>query len=764
MSFYSVRRPPSNAEPPRKIVPIEHTLMIDSSQREHPQTTPSNDIRIRLNPANVWNVQKIECASVELPNSQYNVPTSAHFLRISEGLHTHGGNVALQHMTVETNGGANVFTVWLPFYINTVLTATPVDGVTVDWTTAQPHGLDLNTLWDWGESIRLIGSPVLNNALAELMPFNGNFSIQSPTVFRLTNLPAALVAAIGPIGTAQTGSWGHVFAPPIPSPEMLADRLTRGFSIAGESRIHSRYDIATANYYIDAPSQLGAVLTEPPLTSGASTTTNFRPVYGCVNSGTGSVAFETDPYTTVPLDAGAVTKAATFRCQSATPSGLVGKQAHHQAFVARTTPAHHDVTSLSNDLNFQFQRYWFDPSPCSGTGSCPAASPSEFCFVDPDGVPHAIVITAGKYVPTTLAAHIEALMDATSTVYDYSVTFDASSHRFTISETNNHQFALEFQCGDPYDPTGVMTIAARLGFEAIAYRGCSSYTSPRSHNGNGISLEYGDSEFYDADWIYTIVPRTTERKYHISAAKRAPIPDVGLVYVPGTGVGGTGGVLTVTTAIAHGHRVGSVVHIIELVNPADPTTWRHHLFHVSNVIDAFNYECADIGAFLLAGPAALGIDRGPYRYAHFNIHNVRPQDTYPIIPPKTLGLRKWEYLSTGDSCHRWVDSDGSYDHDPPMYALLELLDNNHLTSRMYAEATDAGTASKILAKIQLFPAFKLERLWPVFMDSDSGRRLQNIHLRLLNPDLTPYDTQLLDWSCTLVLTTLEPAIIGSGGV
>jgi len=757
-------RPAANARPPKTFVPTEHTLMVHSSQREDQQTTPSNDIRVRLNPANVLSVQKIECASVELPNSQYVVPSDAHFVRISEGLHTHGGDVALQHMTVETNGGANAFTVWLPFYTNVVTTATPVDATTIDWTTAQPHGLALNTLWDWGEAIRLIGSPVLHNALAALMPSNTSFSVQSPTVFRLTNLPAALVAAIGPVGVGQAGDWGHVFAPPIPSPRMLAERLTRGFAIAGESSIRVRYDEQAARYQIEAPSQLGAVLTEPPLTSGASVTTNFRPERGCVNPSTGSVAFEIDPLTGVPYDSGAPAKAERFRCQSTVPSRLVGKQAHHQAYVARTKPGHHDAATLADDLNFQFQRYWFDPAPCAGTGSCPPASPSEFCFVDADGQAHAIVITPGKYVPQTLAAHVEALMDATSAAYDYSVAFDASSHRFTIAETNGHAFSLEFQCGDPYDPTGVMTIAARLGFEPIAYRGCSSYTSPRAHHGDGTALRYGDSEFHDADWIYTIVPRQEERTYHISAAKRSPIPDVALSYAAGAGVGGTGGVLTVTGTVAHGHRVGAVVHLTEMVNPADPTTWRQHLFRVATVASAFRYECADVGAFLLAGPAALGIDRGPYRYAHFNVHNVRPQDSYPIIPPKTLGLRRWEYLSTGDSCHRWLDSDHSYDHTPPMYVLLELVDNEHLSSRMFSEATGAGTASRVLAKVQLFPAFKLERLWPVFMDSASGKRIQNLRLRLLNPDLTPFDTRGLEWSCTLVLTTLEPPTQGSGGV
>jgi hypothetical protein len=761
MAFYQTKAPPTTLVPPKILVPTEHTLIVNSAQRDHPTTTDSNDIVVRLHPGCNWSAVKVECASAEIPNSQYTVPENSSFLRISEGLFTHGGDEALQHMTINTINGD--YTVWLPFYTNVVEFAERIDAVTVEWTTANDHGLANNGLWDWGESIRIIGSPVLHTAQDQLMAANADFTITGNDTFQLTNLNPAWVALIPAVPTA--GAWGHVWAPPIPSPTMLAERLTRGFAAAGESRITVEYKEEFGTYEIKAPAHLQAKITAPLITSGASTTTNFRPTYGCLDTATGEVDFEEDPVQQVP------SMSTYFQCGSSKRSSLTGARAHHQAYVARLKPAFHTADTMESEVNFQFQRYWFDPQPCAGTAPCPAAVQSQFCFVDADGNAHNIPITAGKYSPTTLAAHIEALMDATAAHYDYTVTFNAATHTFTISEDNGHIFSLEFQCGDPYDPTGVLTIAARLGFENIAYRGCSSYTSARPHHNVSAQLRYGDSEFYLSQWIYTMVNRSDERQFHISASKRLPM-EVTLNYVAGAGVGGTGGILQVlNTTFAHGHRVRDIVHITEQVDPQVPATWRQHLFRVSTVTDAFNYECDDIGAFLLAGPAAAGIDRGPFRYAQFNLHNIRPEETYPIVPPKTLGTRKFEYMASGDSCHQWIDSDGIYDFDPPHYVLIQLIDNAHLSSRQYTQATGFpggntgyGNDGKTLAKVQLGPDFRLERLWPVDMTSASGKRLTQFRLVLRNPDLTKYETNYREWSCTLVVTTLDPPMIGSGGV
>src|SRR5690606_15707567 len=83
-----------------------------------------------------------------------------------------------------------------------------------------PHALDLRGSYDWGETIKLISTPITDPSIYELTINNVSLEIISDTEFRL-NLTSPITF------TAFDGSvYGYVKAPKIPNPSILAKLIT----------------------------------------------------------------------------------------------------------------------------------------------------------------------------------------------------------------------------------------------------------------------------------------------------------------------------------------------------------------------------------------------------------------------------------------------------------------------------------------------------------------------------------------------------------
>ena len=99
-------------------------------------------------------------------------------------------------------------------------------------------------------------------------------------------------------------------------------------------------------------------------------------------------------------------------------------------------------------------------------------------------------LTAGDYTGATLAAHIEARMDASPSSDNYSVTYSATTGKFTISTGGN--FVLKWQSGS----AEVGRLATILGFDNAANdSGAATYTSDNVvvHSEEYLQVDMGAS-------------------------------------------------------------------------------------------------------------------------------------------------------------------------------------------------------------------------------------------------------------------------------
>jgi len=124
----------------------------------------------------------------------------------------------------------------------------------------------------------------------------------------------------------------------------------------------------------------------------------------------------------------------------------------------------------------------------------------------------AVTLTSGKYNAVTLAAHIEARLEAITSAA-YTVSYDQTIHRFTLAKTTGN-FSILWSTGS--NAAVAAELADIIGFDSTADdTGAGTYTSDNPVVGVPYPLESACLEL--SQWNYT---RTKEKRTGVLASSR----------------------------------------------------------------------------------------------------------------------------------------------------------------------------------------------------------------------------------------------------
>ena len=102
-----------------------------------------------------------------------------------------------------------------------------------------------------------------------------------------------------------------------------------------------------------------------------------------------------------------------------------------------------------------------------------------------------------------------------------------------------------------------------------------------------------------------------------------------------------------------------------------------------------------------------------------------------------------------------------YSLDYPTYVLVEMTQPIGATHNMHPWNTDVDhtdTISNVLAKVIIYPQFRMERSFPFTMIIPDLRIINRVGIRILNPNHTPYKLHGRNFSFTLVMQSVMKGI------
>jgi hypothetical protein len=699
----------------------EYTWAVQSANGLFTGTDPQNrtndiDIPTKM-PRLRMPASQIYLGSVELPLAQLLVESQWNTLYFDEGIRLIVNNeseLCTREFTVIVNGVP--VTAIVPMLYNPIIDVDLSDPTRPIFTTLFDHALDVREQWNWGQPIQLVSTPLTDPALINLTQQNANFQIISSNQFQISNAPAVAYPNPG-------GIFGYVYAPPIGSPQYLAQITQAALNIAAPGEFFLTYDTNSGHFVFRSDiRQQDTCLSNPPL-AYANIVISI-PVGSCLAAIMGFGSCGNVPVPTAPSDRECKPE---FACRYQLEGGW-GYQCFSQI---RLTPSNYGPESFAAQLNLQWNRFYFD----GGCAMNPANRPV-FVFSAADGTCISIPIEYGMYTPDTFAEYLQTQMNALDPNGNtYNVGWEMKTGQFCFTSTSGSTFGLEFN-----DPNNTFNPCI-IGFDAISYRGQGQYCSTTSFQvpTNGCcALE--NLRFSSLVFSTRVTP--SQGRFTINVAPPRTITNGFL-----TDIGG-GLAEIFTTApnlVAHGLQPE------DLVTVRDTGTNTVYTLRVIEVLDAFRIR-AEIGSVgSLVGAANLPVSFGMSGQPVVSLlwaDQQRPNR----LPHRFLGYSQQDALYRPGVNPPFI-SPNAYDLDPPKYVLMVLTDPNGATHTSHAYQN--SNIPNVFAKIIFYPQFRLERNFPMIMYIPQLYQITKVHFVFYNPDHTLYQFHNKDWSCTLNFVVAE---------
>lgn len=725
----------------------EYTVYLDSSQREKTLVTgdnPTNDVVI---PVPLLSgrlpVAEMHLGSLEMPLAQYTVESAWSEFYFDEGLDLlvqDQASLGITQFSIQED--TNVITAQLPPAINFIVdvqnngTASPI------FTTFFPHALELIGAYNWGQSIQLISTPIVDPALYNLDTNNANLIILSETQFQL-NLPA-------PVTFTTAGSiFGFLRAPTIPNPTILAQLVTAALNLIAPGHWVVTYNHHTGRFKLCWASNGCAARDASPSILLIECQNSLPTIMGFGNVNV--VIPLPPPETRLPLS-----DMDLIRLRDNVPDYkepcLISVNCYQCKSHITIDPGNYQANDLGANLARQWNRFYFDQG-CVGA----TPTPSELVFSDTCGNCYTVQIPFGKYTPETLADYLQTQMNTILPGSNFVVSWDSATGQFTFQA--DITFGLEFDT-----TAGSQDLANRLGYLPVCYRNENIYASTRPFYIPIRGCCFTNIPERTNSYVYVPFIMGTERKYIIERCKPRGIAATGAAnpYSPPFFPANTGftdnadGTASITYPFAHGYQPND---IIEISFPAAPPPASGPGPYFVRVVEVVNFQTVivDVGSIdtagltdapvctILAGPIV-----GNVYFAPCDGGGANPS---PILS-NILGFAQQDYFPPVTST-TWV-APSCLGLDYPNYLLLQVTVPNGATHNSHAWGDD--NRSQILSKIILYPQYRLERSFPMRLIMGDLRIVNKIRMQLLNPDHSLYMLHGKNWSCTIVFTVVEQNI------
>lgn len=700
---------------------------------------PTNDVIIPCRFPQRLNVAQLSLGSLEIPLAQYNIEKEWQTLYFDEGIDLYvmdPSQESLVQFSIQEN--MNVYTAQLPPRLNPVIDINPLGPTTsAVFTTQYPHMLDLRGFFNFGEeSMKLIDTPLSDPAylnITNLTTSNAALTILSDTQFQLT--------WAGPVtfNANPSGVLGYVSTPSIPSPVYLADLVTQALNLVIPGHWSVTYNPCNGKYklcYVGLTCELQDLSPATLLIPGNNSLPHIMG-FGCINVNIPlpftetknlSIFDQTRPREPIVQPNNCIESIECSPCRSQ----------------IQIDEGNYSPESLMNNLARQLNRFYFDPG-CNLSANVPpgpvtTSNPVNFVYSTHCGLCFTLQIPFGLYTPDTFAAFLQSQMIAN--IPSITVTWNLDSGQFIFSA--NEDFGLEFD-------VGTTELAFRMGFYPICHRNNNSYSStiPFYYPTKGCC---GTTiPFRHLSYVYSPLLNSNQRKFIIEVCKTRCINNVGPIVDNGDGT------ITITTQLqlvplinlAHGYQVLDVVEITVGGQTYQLTVTR---------VDSYNQFTVDLGsipaAVFVGNPTCICLSNSITTNLYFSCVD---NDVFA----QTLGYtNKCDALWNPTVPTTWIPP-ACFMLDWPQYVLVELTEPNGATRNMHIwdeDATHTDTLTRILAKVILYPQFRMERSFPFQMYLPDLRIINRVQVRILNPNHSLYRFHGKNWSFTLNFTAIEKSI------
>ena len=715
---------------------------------------PTNDVVVPLNMSiNRITVESIELATLELPRAQRLIETQWNRFFVCDSIRFQTPETPenfLFNLTVRSGGNVD-FQAFVPNALNPIVYVDTTHPTMSVVTTKYPHLLQTHVkYWVWGEDIEVIGNdrtlPVSNIGV-----LSDDVTVLSPTTFSIVGV--------------VTG--GHLHYPDIPSPAYLATMLCKElnascYKIADAFNV--TFDQERGLFCIALSRQAEVILRDAVLL--ASNMFSLSQYLGFGTSCNLSFSKQSKPFF-------------IYASESPTPVSFV-----------EITPGNYTSVGLANEINYQFNKMYFEPI---------VGIEYRLQFGTDFGEMRTVCIPSGLYNPVTLAATLTSQFETVWPEGNIVTEWHLEDHVFSISSLNRTNFSLECQ---PFSSTN---IASRLGFEPIRYTTDTLYVSDTPVE----VFWYNDSQHHIRYQSSICTTTVNEKALKFSYNLSRPL---GLSNLWTTCKrNGTQAIIS-NKERAHGFQVGDIVNLTTTQNlsgrfpvvsvPSGTEivldigtstltentlslatfTFSDGLTNTSVVLNTIFSELALFDTVVFKGYSGkvtnitavdTTIDFSPrelppeFKHIIFTITDflLVPLNVYSNVVPKLnlmfsykvcglkssiLGFPAFDLLWSGTDTY---SSPFTYRLEAASYVLVQLIDP--IGSSRIEHYYKGDNKTNLLGKIVILPHPWLDRFYPMKSTFCTEIRLEQVHIRLLNPDHTLYQLHGHEWSATIRLNTIN---------
>jgi hypothetical protein len=718
----------------------EYVAYLDTHNAEpkpNPDDNSTNDVIIPCRFPNRLNVAQITLGSLEIPLAQYNIEDDWKILQFDEGIDLYvldPSDESIVQFVINENG-TNVIA-QLPPRLNPITNVNPSGAPTntAVFTTQYPHCLDLRGFFNWGEPMKVINTLLSTlttpSGVNQLTTDNANLTIISDTEFQLTWTGAPVTF------TELSSVYGYVSTPSIPSPDYLAQLVTLALEKEAPGHWKVTYDPCTGKFKLcwvgpgcDARTASPAVL----VALGNNSLGHIMG-FGCADVLIPMPVFE---QSTSIIDKPREVPSISQNCIQSIECSPCRSQI--EVDVGNYTP-----DGLMSNISRQLNRFYFDQGPGCGA----QISPYTLYYSTQCGECKSLQIPFGLYSPDSLAAFLTTGMQAN--ISSMNVSWDINTGQFTFEA--DVDFGLEF---DANLTANNVELAYRLGFYPISYRNNNTYKSitpfylpTKGCCGTSIPDRH-------LSYVYTPMPQSmlnNQKRFMVEVSKLRSIQTIG----PFTN--NADGTITITTRISSGPDV-YIAHGFQVLDVVEVTVGGTDTYELTVVrVDGYNQFTVELGSI----PATTFVNESSLC---LRLSNAISTNLYFSCQPnnimaRTLGFGECDYLWSPSNPTTWI-APAMYCLDYPNYVLVEMTQPVGATHNMHAWTTApdrTDTLTSILAKVILYPQFRMERSFPFHMIIPDLRVITRVQIRILNPDHSLYKLHNRDWSFTLVFHAVEKSI------
>lgn len=754
---------------------------------------------------------EVTLSSINIPKTQSTIESLWNRLFVSEQIELvipsfDDSKLARTQFSLELSDGG-IVVAQLPAYLNPITNIVVSGATDLLITTQFPHALHAMDVWNWGDTMRLVSIGVVGNA-SILNSANAHLSIVSSNQFQLSNLtvPTDIVSNMFPMNTS--GYFGYVLAPGIPGPVYLAQIVT---ALLNEEldEYASTNGVLTSHVRIFYDLQQGQFVLKVEARAISPSQTIVDPV--AIGQG-----FQSNPTLAFIMGFGNCCIANTRELQNFVASNpnkghpsLLQKQYPRsgslqatfgplfRSFIDLDIGDYDSVQALGFDVELNWNRFWFDPSCTVQTQTT-----YRFVFTDACGNCFVFLIPFGLYTPEQFAQFLQTQMNVATGTNIYQVIYDTTTCRFTFSTTNNAVFGVKF--GDTpfvvYNPNNDLkepipvqiyqvppqfaTIAVRMGFDNVDYRGQSSYTSIRPVCVPKKQLVCSETTSSVRRFQFVSQWRVDGSSIRLLSRRRFAV----YAFTPtlnGATLTVVNNQLLITTPLANGFQVDDVVK----VTIASGLTV---FLRIVSLNDPFN-AVADVNVNVLT---ALGVAPGPVTacvenaalpvinlYLSQNLYNSNLKSDTPamaactsgvpcnsnpnhsnangLIAPRLLGFGAEDVLWEAAIGFPIIGLSDVVLQFPDQLLILIGFDNGDVcythSSHLWKFTPQGEDVKTVLAFVQNHHhnTMMWERFVPNTIHLASPTKVGHFKFVILNPDHTLYQLHNEDWSGTLNVQVVQ---------